>query len=151
MTVKAKKAKAKKADVAGKSRAWNQEYEFVKPMKVEPLKDTMRGTVYSAIQKVGKGNVDAVAAKAVALGLGDQTKQDPRGQTQILLRQLVATGSVRLIKHTASAPKAGATAKKASPASKAVAKTARKAKAGKAKRVRLVPSKASESGQAASA
>ncbi len=102
-TKSAKKSNGKGKSGDGTSRAWNQTYEFRKALKAEPPKDTIKGCVYAGIKKVGKGNVDEVTEAAMRAGLGDVTGQDPRTQTQVWLRALIADGAVTLHKHTGEA------------------------------------------------
>jgi hypothetical protein len=103
--MKAKKSSAKKttAKSESKSRAWNQTYEFVKPLKVEPPKDTIRGCVYAGVKSVKNGNADEVCAAAVKAGLADVTGQDPRTQTMVHLRNLIADGAVKVHRDTGTA------------------------------------------------
>lgn len=132
-----KKTKTADAPVRG----WNQSYEFVKDAKVEPVKDTIIGTVYAGIKKVKRGTIEDVTDAALKAGLGDATGQNPRVQTQVMLRRLIAMGVVKLHKETAGQTPSkdakaakGVTARRAS----AVGKKASKAKGTPKARVRLV-------------
>jgi hypothetical protein len=91
---------AKKAAAAAKStgRSWNRTYEFVKALKAEPTKGTIKAAVYSGIKSVKSGDADAVTAAAIKAGLKDATDQDPRVQTMVWLRNLIADGAVRVVK-----------------------------------------------------
>lgn len=93
------------------TRAWKRTYEFVKPLKAEPAKGTIKAAVYAGIKSVKSGDADAVTAAAVKAGLKDATDQDPRVQTMVWLRTLIADGSVR-VKSGDKAEKAPATAAK---------------------------------------
>jgi hypothetical protein len=92
-TVMAKKAAEKKA-----ARSWNRTYEFVKPLKAEPPKGTIKAAVYAGIKSTKSGDADTVTAAAIKAGLKDATDQDPRVQTMVWLRALIADGSVRVVK-----------------------------------------------------
>lgn len=78
------------------SRAWKRTYEFVKPLKAEPSKGTIKAAVYAGIKSVKSGDADAVTAAAIKAGLKDATDQDPRVQTMVWLRTLIADGAVRV-------------------------------------------------------
>ena len=77
------------------TRAWKRTYEFVKPLKAEPAKGTIKAAVYAGIKSVKSGDADEVTAAAVKAGLKDATDQDPRVQTMVWLRSLIADGAVR--------------------------------------------------------
>ena len=85
------------------TRAWKRTYEFVKPLKAEPPKGTIKAAVYAGIKSTKSGDADMVTAAAIKAGLKDATDQDPRVQTMVWLRALVADGSVRVVK--ADSPK----------------------------------------------
>ena len=78
------------------TRAWKRTYEFVKPLKAEPAKGTIKAAVYAGIKSVKSGDADEVTAAAVKAGLKDATDQDPRVQTMVWLRSLIADGAVRV-------------------------------------------------------
>ena len=100
--IMAKKAAAAKKASSGRS--WNRTYEFVKPLKVEPTKGTIKGAVYAGIKAVKSGNADAVTAAAEKAGLKDCTDQDTRVQTMVWLRALIADGAVRVVKADGGKP-----------------------------------------------
>lgn len=140
----AKKSAAKKIFKAKKTktvetpaRAWQQTYEFVKPLKVEPVRETILGVAYGVISKAkSPQTIDQIAEKAVSAGLGEYSDQNPRTQMQIMLRRLAAQGSVRILRATAggdAAPvKPRAKAGEAEPKAKKTAKVVKAAgKAGK--------------------
>lgn len=88
------------------TRAWKRTYEFVKPLKAEPAKGTIKAAVYAGVKAVKSGDADAVTAAAIKAGLKDATDQDPRIQTMVWLRALVADGAVRVKSGDKAAPAA---------------------------------------------
>jgi hypothetical protein len=97
MSKKSVKASSKKVAAKTESgRSWNRTYVFVKPLKAAPADDTIVGKVYAGIKTIKSGNADEVTAAAISKGLRDVTGQDPRVQTMVWLRKLVADGAVRV-------------------------------------------------------
>lgn len=70
-------------------------YTFLKTPKVEPGKDTIMGCVYYATRKLKTASVEAIMDGAMKLGLNKITHQDPRQQTQVMLRRLASDNIVR--------------------------------------------------------
>lgn len=101
--IKRQQSETEESDMAKKSvkkstatRAWKRTYEFVKPLKAEPAKGTIKAAVYAGAKSVKSGDADAITAAAIKAGLKDATDQDPRVQTMVWLRALIADGSVRV-------------------------------------------------------
>lgn len=121
---------------------------FRKEAKVEPIKDTIKGTVYFALKALKSGTTEQVHERALKNGLGDLTGQDTRVQTLVMIQRLRQEGIVATEKPEGSAEKK--TAPKAA-TKKVVVKAAAKKTAkssGKAK-LKVVPKAAEADSEAA--
>jgi hypothetical protein len=77
------------------NRGWGQTFSFLKTPKIEPPRETIYGSVYFALRKLKSGTVDELTEEAMRQGLNKVTKQDPRIQTQVMLRRLVHLGTAK--------------------------------------------------------
>lgn len=85
---------------------------FRKEAKVEPIKDTIKGTVYFALKALKSGTTEQVHERALKNGLADLTGQDTRVQTLVMIQRLRQEGIVATEKPEGSKPAPKADAKK---------------------------------------
>jgi hypothetical protein len=88
--------KTKSDKTASAGRKWNIVYRWKRALDLEPEEGGIRYLVYQAMKQVKTGTADDITKAAIKLGLNKATKQDPRGMTQSLLRQLAADGALTI-------------------------------------------------------